>query len=38
MQNCVAEVLSRLKRFPKQVRVKTLRMLAGFLGYLGVSV
>ena len=34
----VVEVLSRLKRFPKQVRVKTLRMLAGFLGYLGVSV
>ncbi|CAE7317671.1 inlI [Symbiodinium necroappetens] len=29
------DVLSRLKRFPKQVRVKTLRMLAGFLGYLG---
>ena len=27
------EVVNRLKRFPKQVRIKTLRLLASFLGH-----
>lgn len=35
LQTCnnEVEVVNRLKRFPKQVRMKTLKLLASFLGH-----